>query len=84
MIRRLAALGIVIVAFILITLPATIHDGAGPMFAVLGILLAYFLPTIIGFLRNVRNIGSVTVTNFFTGWTGVGWVVALAMASRSA
>lgn len=45
---------------------------------------AYFLPTIVGIVRKVPNIGSVVVINFFLGWTLVGWVVSLAMAFRSA
>jgi len=43
----------------------------------------YFLPSIIGAVRHVPNIGSVVVINFFLGWTLVGWVIALAMAARS-
>ncbi|HEY2056091.1 MAG TPA: superinfection immunity protein [Solirubrobacterales bacterium] len=43
----------------------------------------YFLPTIVGAVRSVPNLGSVVVINFFLGWTFVGWVVALAMAFRS-
>jgi hypothetical protein len=44
---------------------------------------AYFLPTIVGALRKVPNIGSVFVVNFFLGWTFIAWVVALAMAVRT-
>lgn len=47
------------------------------------IVLAYFLPTVIAFVRGVPNKGSVLVLNLFLGWTLVGWVVALAMAARS-
>jgi Superinfection immunity protein/Protein of unknown function (DUF2510) len=43
----------------------------------------YFLPTIIGAVRKVPNVGSVLVLNLFLGWTLVGWVVSLAMAARS-
>ena len=58
--------------------------GGGAAFFVLIIGLAfYFLPSIIGAVRKVPNIGSVVVINFFLGWTLVGWVVALAMAARS-
>jgi hypothetical protein len=43
----------------------------------------YFIPSIIGAVRKVPNIGSVVVINLFLGWTLVGWVVALAMSARS-
>ncbi len=44
----------------------------------------YFLPTIVAASRHVTNVGSVAVINLFLGWTFIGWVVALAMAARSA
>lgn len=47
------------------------------------LLVFYFLPTIIGRSRGVTSLGSVFVINLFLGWTLIGWVVALAMASRS-
>jgi hypothetical protein len=48
------------------------------------LVCAYFLPLIIAGVRKVPNIGSVAVINLFLGWTFIGWVVALAMAFRSA
>jgi hypothetical protein len=54
--------------------------------AYIGILILvgmYFLPTIIGKVRGVPNLGSVAVINTFLGFTLVGWVVALAMAART-
>jgi RsiW-degrading membrane proteinase PrsW (M82 family) len=47
-------------------------------------LFLYVLPTIIGAIRKAPNIVSVFVINFFLGWTFMGWVVALAMAARTA
>ncbi len=44
----------------------------------------YFIPAIVAVIRKVPNIGSVIVVNLFLGWTLIGWVVALAMAARSA
>ena len=44
----------------------------------------YFLPTIIAVDRHVVNKWSVVVINVFLGWTLIGWVVALAMALRTA
>lgn len=46
-------------------------------------LALYFLPTIIGAVRRVVNIGSVFAINLLLGWTLIGWAVALAMALRT-
>jgi hypothetical protein len=71
MIDLLEAIGLVIAAWLAIT-------------AVLAIALGvYFLPTLIGWVREVSNVGSVFVVNLFFGGTFVGWVVALAMAART-
>jgi hypothetical protein len=50
--------------------------GVGLLFLVVGaiVLCLYFLPTIIGFLRNKM---AICALNFFLGWTLVGWVVSL-------
>jgi hypothetical protein len=57
--------------------------GSGLGLGVLILLAMYFIPTIVGAIRKVPNIGSIAVVNFFLGWTFVGWVVALAMSVRS-
>ena len=41
-------------------------------------LFIYFLPSIIGYRH--RNANSITLLNFFLGWTLIGWVVALVWA----
>ena len=52
---------------------------------VLGALIGiYFVPSIVAHQRNVVNKWSVVVINAFLGWTLLGWVVALAMALRTA
>lgn len=51
---------------------------------VLSAVGCYFIPTIVGLVRKVTNLGSVAVVNFFLGWTVVGWIVALAMSVRTA
>jgi hypothetical protein len=43
----------------------------------------YLLPTLIGRLRRVPDLGSVAVINVLLGWTLLGWVAALALALRS-
>lgn len=42
--------------------------------------VAYWLPSIVAYLRLKCHIGQVIVVNAFLGWTFVGWVIALAMA----
>lgn len=54
------------------------------VFWILVIIGGYFVPTIVAVIRKVPNMASVIVVNVFAGWTFVGWVVALAMAARSA
>ena len=44
----------------------------------------YFIPTAVAFSRDARSRLFVAVINTFLGWTLVGWVVALAVAVRSA
>ena len=46
-------------------------------------LAVYFLPSFIGYKREVRKLGSLIVVNVFFGWTLLGWVVSLAMAMRT-
>ncbi|MFQ5882888.1 MAG: superinfection immunity protein [Candidatus Methylomirabilales bacterium] len=40
----------------------------------------YFIPSIVGTVRDKRNIGAIFVLNIFLGWTLIGWVVALVWA----
>ena len=58
---------------------------AADILIILGTLL-YWIPAAIAVARrrSVPNVGSVVVINLFLGWTVVGWIVALAMAVRSA
>jgi len=58
--------------------------GAGVVLILVIVVLGiYLIPTIVGKARNVPNIGSVFVINFFLGWSLIGWAVALAMAVRT-
>lgn len=43
-------------------------------------LSIYFVPTVVAKYRGVRHFGSIVVINVFSGLTGIGWVIALAMA----
>jgi Superinfection immunity protein len=44
----------------------------------------YLLPALVAWLRHAPDIGSVAVINVLLGWTLLGWVLALAMALRTA
>jgi hypothetical protein len=45
--------------------------------------ILWLLPTIVAVRRHVRHVGSIAVINIFFGWTFVGWVAALALATRT-
>ena len=59
-------------------------SGGAALFGLIIVIGLYFLPTIVAVARKVTNQGSVAVINCFLGWTLIGWVVALAMACRTA
>jgi hypothetical protein len=40
----------------------------------------YWIPSIVALLRNKKNLPAIFAVNFFTGWTIIGWVVALVWA----
>lgn len=42
----------------------------------------YFLPTILAFARNKRDVVGILLLNIFLGWTVIGWVVALVWAVK--
>ena len=46
----------------------------------IGAVWLYFAPAFIASWRQKPNVGAVMVINAFLGWTGIGWIVALAMA----
>jgi hypothetical protein len=72
-----------------IVVQVLLADGGDAGGAAVGIVLmvlgfvAYWIPTIVAFVRGVPNKGSVLVINLFLGWTFIGWIVALAMSVRS-
>lgn len=61
---------------------AVSHDGAGASFGafIVGIVTAYWLPTLVAYLRQMSNVAPIALVNGLLGWSGVGWVVALVMA----
>lgn len=46
------------------------------------LVVIYFIPTMVATSRHI-NVGPVIVINLFFGWTLIGWVFALALASTS-
>lgn len=60
------------------------RDTYGALMLTVALLGLYFIPTFVAFSRNVVNRWSVLVINALLGWTFIGWVVALAMAARTA
>jgi hypothetical protein len=44
------------------------------------VLTIYFLPSLIAWAREKRNVGAILVLNLFLGWTLLGWVGALVWA----
>lgn len=62
---------------------AAISSGVGVLVGGTVAVGFYLLPTIIGGVCRVVNIGSIFAINLLLGWTLVGWVVALAMALRT-
>jgi hypothetical protein len=55
------------------------------LFAVLGTigLAIYFAPSIVAINRSHRQRAPIIALNLFLGWTLVGWVISLAMASSA-
>jgi hypothetical protein len=41
------------------------------------LLVLYFLPSLIAFLRGHLSAIAILITNLVFGWTGIGWLVAL-------
>lgn len=57
---------------------------AGIPFLILLILLVpYFLPTIIAFVRKHQNAAPILLLNLFLGWTLIGWIASLIWALSS-
>ena len=43
----------------------------------------YWLPTIIAVVRHSPSVLAVAMLNFFLGWTGIGWILAMIWALAS-
>jgi uncharacterized membrane protein YqaE (UPF0057 family) len=47
------------------------------------LLVAYFFPTIVAFIRGHQDKFAILVLNIFLGWTVIGWIKALIWASTA-
>jgi hypothetical protein len=47
-----------------------------PSFGLVATLL-YFLPSIVAFIRGHHSRLGIFLLNFFLGWSGLGWIIAL-------
>lgn len=80
------AMIVVVVVFLLIYEAMTIKDPpeisrfllGGIVFSAL--LIVYFLPTLVAYTRKHTNAVAILILNIFTGWTFVGYIVALVWA----
>ncbi len=66
-------------------MPAVFLSSAGDgglalMLVIIFALTVYFFPALVAIVREHGNAASIALTNFFFGWTFVGWVVALIWA----
>ncbi|MDE2442456.1 MAG: superinfection immunity protein [Betaproteobacteria bacterium] len=50
------------------------------MTAIIVVIAAYFFPTIVAALRGHLNGGAIFMLNLLTGWTLLGWMLALVWA----
>jgi uncharacterized membrane protein HdeD (DUF308 family) len=56
-----------------------ISVGSGILMLLLGIAI-YFAPTLVANSRGKRNTTAIFCLNLFTGWTFIGWIIALVWA----
>jgi len=47
---------------------------------ILFLVLMYWLPTVVALVRQTPSAIGIAMLNFFLGWTGIGWLVALVWA----
>jgi Superinfection immunity protein len=68
------------------TLAASQSASAGQIILGIVVLLViiglYFLPLLIAWRRHLDNVIQIALLNFFLGWTGIGWIVALIWANK--
>ncbi len=50
------------------------------MHFILFLVLMYWLPTVVAIIRRTPSAIGIAVFNFFLGWTGIGWLIAMIWA----
>lgn len=58
--------------------------GVGSWLVFIGLIVLYFLPTIIVVKRRHRSTGGIVALNILAGWTFIGWLIALVWSLSSA
>ncbi len=48
----------------------------------LGLMVVYFIPSVVGFVRCKQNGYAIFLCNLFLGWSVVGWLAALVWSVR--
>jgi hypothetical protein len=58
------------------------HAGGVGVVGIVALIALYWLPTIVAKRGKSPNTAIVAIINTLFGWSGLGWIVALVMASR--
>lgn len=58
--------------------------GVGSWLMFIGMIVLYFVPTIIAVRRKHKSTGGIVALNILAGWTFVGWLIALVWSLSSA
>jgi len=49
---------------------------------IIGKIIIYIVPSLVAIRRHVERLPRVVTVNLLLGWTVIGWIVAMAMATR--
>lgn len=81
--RRTLWIVAVILAVLLLSAPAMAGDWKATLGTSAAVLIAaaYVAPSIVAARRKLPNRAQVYVVNILTGWTFIGWVISLVMAT---
>lgn len=56
------------------------RERSNAVFLIVIACVLYFVPTFTAMMRKSTNVSGVLIVNFITGWTFIGWIIALVMA----
>ena len=54
-----------------------------PFFIILILIIPYFIPSVIAFVRKHHNSAAILILNILLGWTIIGWIVCLVWSLTS-